>query len=322
MYAIMGQNIMARDCFNNRSLLALCFFGFASSLVFPSANPCLGLGLHLAEAQWPVGEASSCGAASGHFSYSSCAWAREGFRSSEVMALAPAFVVTLDLPEPQVLVNRPGDPNGEWHHYLLLKRMQPGTWVGLSPTLALDNLDLNALPHVVLERLAPFPAAQANETLAHDLIGKAALESFKRRAVTTAAILGEGDMNEIDYIAWHIAEAEHKRFGEEIDPQLLANAATGLAFTRKGVILLNGEEVFVERIYATDLEGWKASRGTSKSDDRLNAIVPRPSTMKVSLAVAFEGMSGPGEKDLPLQGEYAAMEFLGSVVEGAGNLAS
>ena len=119
-------------------------------------------------------------------------WPSACRRLAAVMALVGAAILTLDLPDPQVLVHRPNDADGvPWHHIILLKRMQAGVWVGLNPRLGLENIDLNATDHIVLERLAAFPAEHADETLAHDPLPKATLEGHRRRAATTAAILGD-----------------------------------------------------------------------------------------------------------------------------------
>ena len=47
---------------------------------------------------------------------------------------------------------------------------------------------------------------------------------------------------------WVVAETGRADFGQAIDEALLNNMATGRAFTRKGVILKEDEEVFVERV--------------------------------------------------------------------------
>ncbi|CAE7252559.1 unnamed protein product, partial [Symbiodinium sp. KB8] len=47
---------------------------------------------------------------------------------------------------------------------------------------------------------------------------------------------------------WVVAERGRADFGQAIDGVLLSNPATGRAFTLKGVILKEDEEVFVERV--------------------------------------------------------------------------
>lgn len=48
---------------------------------------------------------------------------------------------------------------------------------------------------------------------------------------------------------------------QEVDESLLANGATGLAFANKGVVMLNGEETYVERVARKALDSWKRERG-------------------------------------------------------------
>lgn len=73
--------------------------------------------------------------------------------------MAAAEDISLDVPEPQILLNFPGDANGFFHHHrLLLKRLSPGRWIALSPDYELETIDLNARQHIVLGRRSPFPA--------------------------------------------------------------------------------------------------------------------------------------------------------------------
>ena len=324
------------------SVLAVFFSGLTSSLVFQSfvdSYLVASLAVVFAVGQAVELSAASCqrrgsrGGSPGRFkcnlaAAAPSAGAAAGRRTSAsrrlaaVMAMIAAAILTLDLPDPQVLVYRPGDADGvPWHHIVLLKRMQAGVWVGLNPRLGLENIDLNATDHVVLDRLSTFPVEQADQTLAHDPLSKATLEGFKRRAATTAAILGGATLENVDSVAWHVADSSHSKFGESVDNVLMTQPATGMAFTRKGVVILDGEEVFVERVYSTDLETWRKERGLGGMDRRLNLPV-RTVGKKISLAAAFDSMTEPETAELPMSGDMAAHEFLGSIIEGPGNLQS
>ena len=90
--------------------------------------------------------------------------------------------VTLDIKEVQVLVNYPGDADGfNWHHRVLLCRIEGSTWLTLTPDLEIQRHDLSAIPHRVLDRAAPFPTAITGEIYAHDKIGNAILQGYKRQ---------------------------------------------------------------------------------------------------------------------------------------------
>jgi hypothetical protein len=187
-----------------------------------------------------------------------------------LVAGAAAAVLTLDIADAQILIHRPADPNGlTWHHWILLKRLAPGQWLGLTPLGASERVDLANVQHVVLERLAQFPAAQRATVLAHDPVSRAALESHKRRAVTTAALLGDADLADIQSSAWRIAEPQRTDFAAEVDVGIVNDPVTGLSFDRKGVILMQGEEVYVEKVMTCDLETWKLGLVPSSVAKRL-----------------------------------------------------
>ena len=125
---------------------------------------------------------------------------------------------TLNIPEVQILVHYPLDGGGFfWHHRILLHRIEGGTWLTLTPDHHIQRQDLNAIGHRILERAAPFPEDIAGEIYAHDVIGKAALDGFKRQAVVQAAILGEGSVGESEAYVWLVTESTHPRFGREIE---------------------------------------------------------------------------------------------------------
>ena len=162
----------------------------------------------------------------------------------------------------------------------------------------------------MLDRAAPYPADIAAQIYAHDPIGRAALSNFKRQAQVQAAILGEGAVIESEAFQWVIAESSHADFGKATDAALLANEATGLAFTMKGVVILNGEEVFVERVMINEMESWKRRRGLDMADVRLLGDHRDASGKKVlGLRQAVPLMKSPPDPEFPIQGTRVAKEF-------------
>ena len=72
--------------------------------------------------------------------------------------------LTLDLPEPQILLHFGGDPNGfHEHHRLLLVKLTPGRWIAASPDFDLEVIDLNNRRHRILTQRSPFPADVADQ---------------------------------------------------------------------------------------------------------------------------------------------------------------
>lgn len=177
---------------------------------------------------------------------------------------------TLDLPEVQVLVNYPLDHDGFfWHHRILLHRIDGASWFALTPDHEIVRHDLNGITHRVLSRRSAFPEDISHEVYAHDPIGRTQLDAFRRQAKVQAVILGQGEPEPLEASTWMISEAGHPKFGTGIDESLLLNAATGIAMTDKGIVVIEGVETFIERVLNKDLETWKKQKGLEGGDNRL-----------------------------------------------------
>jgi hypothetical protein len=70
-------------------------------------------------------------------------------------------------------------------------------------------------------------------------------------------ILGEGTLVGSETYVWVIQKTDRPDFGELIDLYLLNNEVSGLVFATKGVIQLNGKEVFVKRMPLYKFVIWK-----------------------------------------------------------------
>ena len=235
--------------------------------------------------------------------------------------------VTLDIGEVQILVNYPADPQFVWHHRVLLHRIEGATWLCLTPDHDIVRHDLGNIPHRILSRRAPFPDDIAADVYAHDVIGRPQLLAFKRQAKLQAVILGEGDPEESEAAEWLVADSSHAEFGTSIDADLLNNGATGLAFSVKGVVLIQGEEVFVERVASRDVEDWRKKRGLEAADLRLLGDHKDASgKRRLELATAVSLMKGVSKEDdksdFPISGVHAAKEYHESVALGPGNFLS
>ena len=69
--------------------------------------------------------------------------------------------LTLDIRDHQILRHYPQDANGFfWHHRVLLCKISPGIWIGLTPDLDLERINLHDVEHIPLERRARFPDPQ------------------------------------------------------------------------------------------------------------------------------------------------------------------
>lgn len=110
-------------------------------------------------------------------------------------------VLTLDVPDIQVLVNFPADPHFTWHHRILLRRV----WFRLTPDGEVIRHDLTLLRHIVLERATEFPAAVAGDVYAFDPTSRVTIEAKKRLAAVQASVLGEDDPGEVMTQVWIVS---------------------------------------------------------------------------------------------------------------------
>ncbi len=69
--------------------------------------------------------------------------------------------MSLDIDEPQVLVQYPDD-DLEWHHRVLLRRLRDATWIMLTPDLNIEVADLGEHTLLPPVRAAPLPADVAD----------------------------------------------------------------------------------------------------------------------------------------------------------------
>lgn len=237
------------------------------------------------------------------------------------MAAAPR-VLTLDIPDIQVLVHFPDDAVFTWHHRILLRKLTAGVWLCLTPDQEVVRHDLNTQRHVVLDRASGFPAGLADDVYAFDPISRVALEARKRNAAMQAAVLGEDDPGEAMSYVWIIAEPSRKDYGDTIASELMDDPNTGMAFESKGVVSLNGEEVFVQRMTTGEAAEFSKSKQDSDQDVRLLGVhTDKAGHRKLDLAEAVALMTVEKADDFPLPDDVrAAQEFLQAVSEGPGSL--
>ncbi|CAJ1358943.1 unnamed protein product [Effrenium voratum] len=231
---------------------------------------------------------------------------------------------TLDCPEVQVLVNYPNDAAGFfWHHRVLLHRVEGAKWLALTPDHEIQLHDLSLERHKILDRRAPFPADLVPTIYAHDPIGRAVLSTYKRRAKVQAVVLGQGDLEESEAFVWVVSQSGHRKFGEEVDAALLEDETSGLAFSAKGVVVLDGEEVFVEKVEVQKMEAWRKDRMLEGGDARLLGDHRDASgRRRLDLATAVELMKSEPDDEFPISGVRAAKELHDAICSGPGNLVS
>lgn len=97
---------------------------------------------------------------------------------------------------------------------------------------------------------------------------------------------------------------------------------TGMAFETKGVVTLNGEEVFVQRMSTGEASDLAKNKADAGSDARLLGLhLDRAGRRRLDLSDAVQLMTEEELEDFPATEVRAAREFLLAVSEGPGNLA-
>ena len=120
---------------------------------------------------------------------------------------------------------------------------------------------------------------------------------------------------------WIVNDQGHEQFGKEIDIALLRNGATGAAFTSKGIVLIDCEELFVEKVSRNDLPEWRKRKGLETADIRLlgdHRDFSGKRRLELQQAVTF--MKNEPMEDFPIQGVRAAKELHESIADGANSL--
>ena len=103
-----------------------------------------------------------------------------------------ARVLTLDVLEAQVLIDFFDDEDGLlWHHrLLLLPTPTAGVWIGATPDLGVQRIDLNDHRVKALQRNAEFPRDVYAESYIFDPITVEELATLKAEARSLAEVLG------------------------------------------------------------------------------------------------------------------------------------
>ena len=221
---------------------------------------------------------------------------------------------SLDVAEPQVALHFLHDANGVvWHHRLLISKLGPGRWIGASPDLELEIIDLVAQRHRILPRRSLFPDDIKDDLYAFDPISKADLERLKRESRTMAVVLGDEDMEEIESRTWVFSDPESSQLGTAVPIDRLPQAVT---LGSRGLLDIDGEIVGIEEIDQSTISSFAESKKGSTGDLRLIGLhrdgkecrfIPFQEAMGLLRESSFS--------DWGFKGPRAVKEFLGSVHE-------
>ena len=234
-----------------------------------------------------------------------------------------AALRVLDIPELQVLLNFPRDPNLHWHHRVLLKRVSDANWLVVTPDGEIEYIDLSEFTYRVLVRAAAFPADLVNDAYVFDPVDAPTMDGYRREARLQAQVLGADDKGGAEDVLWIYSDPNKPKFGEEVPAQLV-EAAEGFAALGNQALVKDGDHVRAcERVARGQLDQWKKDRQGEEIDIRVLAVelsAEGPSSLTLERAVGL--MREDAMPHWTFEGPRVAKEFLKSVVESSGNLVS
>ncbi|CAK0797517.1 unnamed protein product [Prorocentrum cordatum] len=208
-----------------------------------------------------------------------------------------------------------------WDHRILVKKITAGVWIAIAPDPELVRHNLLEQRHLVLDRNSMFPANRRGEVYGFDPVPRAEILALKRQAAVQAAILGDGDHDvEMENFVWVVAEVGHSRFAQPLVDAELDQATLGQS---KGVALVSGLEVFVEKVQSNQLQEWMTSRSSEGGDLRtLGDHRDSAGRRHLPLSDAVSLMRETSFDDWAMPGPRVAEEWLVSVRDGPGDLSS
>ena len=237
--------------------------------------------------------------------------------------------MSLDVPEPQVLVST---GNGEWDHWVLLRRQQEAVWLALGPGLEVEVLDLKGQRIVPVGRDQDFPIGAGDDVRTFENIpSDRELRDGHGRAARMASLLGlpvgapsglTSGFAPRAAESWRVCHPACEFFGDEVPDDVVSNAATGVEKGSMGLALIEGFWWPVERVRDTEVENWLANmRGGPRRDPRLAGDRRDAAGKRYVSLHDYMGMvrriDRSKDKDWPHRGPSAAAEVLEGV-RGAG----
>ena len=227
--------------------------------------------------------------------------------------------LTLDIAEPQVLIHFDHDPNNlTEHHRVLLKKLGPGRWIGLTPDHELVILDLNTQRHLVLDRRSRFPPHLDNHIYSFDPLTRNELEGFKRRAHTMSIVLGDTEIEEMVALTWVFSDVGSTRLGQQVPQELLGQLVT---LGNRGLLEVDGQVEGVTEIPQSDLSSFKDKAKGELGD--LRTIGEHRDSQRRRFLSLSDGLSLVRQSvfdDWGFSGPRATLEFLTSIRESTNDL--
>lgn len=230
----------------------------------------------------------------------------------------------LDIPDPQVLLHFPQDPDGFYFHrrVLLTRAGGGGTWVTLTPDLELAVHDLTQVRHRVVARAEKLAPDVAEQCYIFDPISRSEMEEHRRRARIQARILADGgDPAEALNTRWLLAGPAPDRIGEAVHHDLVGDDSSFRDLGNLAMVEIDGDIFWCEKVAEADEAEWVRARRGATKDDRLLGLHFRGGRRFLPLREALGSFSQQEYDDWPFQGPRLLREYLEAVDEAGGFIA-
>ena len=229
----------------------------------------------------------------------------------------------LDVVEQQVALDFPEDALYFWHSRILLRRLGDGSrWIGVSPDLELEVVDLSDHRVVPYVRAAPLPGRVAEGVYHFDAadVTEDVLQRLHQEAIALAHVLG-ATVAVAGQAEWYFADTASEKFGEKVEVATLHGASAVLRGSRGLVEADFGdgpEWQFVEKVLAGDLDAWMDEKRSGPGrDPRVLSVEKDDHGHRYrSVRSAYSAMTGFGSSkpvDWPWRGPSASSEVFGGI---------
>ena len=191
--------------------------------------------------------------------------------------------MSLDVPEPQILIAYPEDPAFTWHHRVLLRRLTGATWVVLTPDEEVQVEDLSHHSVIAMARNSPVPADVGDDCYLCPSTVSTTLDVHHASAQRLAEILVPDEKNAlasptVPGVTWRVADTSLSSFGEVVDADLVNSGSSGVVRGSVGLARVgaDSEWTFVEKVNDDDLAAWQAEKQSGGGRDRRLGVIPPP----------------------------------------------
>ena len=171
-------------------------------------------------------------------------------------------MATLDIAEPQILYFFENDPNLQWHHRVLLRRLTGAEWIIATPDGDIEYLDLGGARILALPRNSPVPAQVRGNCYLFGPLPAAQLAQYHGAAQRMAQVLGAGAPAAADAVVgtaeWRVADPGLKDFSEVVPNDVVANAALAITRDSVGIAMVGTPPrwVHIQRVADGDVNLW------------------------------------------------------------------